>query len=220
MALGRMVAMVMAGALASPALAQDRLEMAYGLTVTSNYISDGATQSDDKPAVQGYVEGMFGMVYGGLWASTVDFPGDPEFGDDNVEIDTYLGLRHSLGDVDLDFSYYRYFYDQSGDCCGEFILKAGYPMADLGALGLEFDYDPEQETTWLEGTVGILFTTDFEVGGSVGSDFGTEAWGERDKVAWDVGVSRGLGEIATVDLRYHDSNYDPGRLVLSMDLDF
>lgn len=217
----RRLAVVLVGAgLAGPALGQDRLEVAYGLTVTSNYIVDGTTQSDDKPALQGYVEGIYGLFYGGLWASTVDFPGDPDFGDDNMEIDAYLGLRQSLGDVDLDVSYYRYFYDQSGDCCGEFVLKAGYPMADLGAVGLEFDYDPEEGNTWLEGSAGLLLRDRFEVGGAVGTDFGSEEWGDDDKVAWNVGATKGLGELATVDLRYHDSNYDPGRLVLSMSVDF
>lgn len=204
---------------AGPVAAQDERGIAYGVSFTTNYISDGATQSDDKPAVQGYVEGFYDIFYGGIWTSTVSFPGDPVYGDDNLEIDAYLGLRRSFGDLDLDLSYYRYFYDQSGDCCGEFVLVAGYPMADLGAVGLEFDYDPEEDTTWLAGSMGVFFLDAFEVGGSVGTDFGTKDWGERDKVAWDFGVSRGVGEIATVDLRYHDSNYDPGRLVLSMDID-
>lgn len=216
----RLVAALVVAGMAGPAVAQDRLDFAYGLTITSNYISDGATQSDDKPALQGYVEGVYGLFYGGLWASTVSFPGDPVLGDDNMEIDAYVGVRPTVGDFDLDLSYYRYFYDRSGDCCGEFVLKAGYPMDDLGAVGVEFDYDPEAGTTWLEGTVGLLMLDQFEVGGSVGTDFGTADWGERDKVAWDAGISKGLGKLATVDLRYHDSNYDPGRVVLSMDLDF
>jgi hypothetical protein len=39
-------------------------------------------------------------------------------------------------------------------------------------------------------------------------------------VAWNLGATRALTEILAVDLRYHDSNYDPGRLVLSLAAEF
>ena len=38
----------------------------YGVALTSNYIDNGTTQSDDKPALQGYNEGSYGLFYGGL----------------------------------------------------------------------------------------------------------------------------------------------------------
>ena len=81
---GRRVAgMVAAGLLAcaGAAAAQQRPpELHYGLAITSNYIDKATTQSHDNPAVQGYVEGSLGMFYGGVWASTVDFPGDEDVG--------------------------------------------------------------------------------------------------------------------------------------------
>lgn len=202
-------------AMSVPAAGQTMPELSYGVAVTSNYISDGATQSDDNPALQGYVEGAYGMFYGGVWSSTVDFDDG-----NNFEFDLYAGVRPSFGDLSVDFGYYRYLYDDSGDCCGEFVLIFGYPMADLGEVGLEFDYDPENDTQWLEAASFISVFTDFLVGGTVGTDLGTEDWGDDDKVAWDLGISRGLGDLATVDLRYYDSNYDPARGVLSISLDF
>ena len=81
-------------------------------------------------------------------------------------------------------------------------------------------YDPVADTTWTEAAVSVGIVAEFEVGGTIGSDFGTLDLGERDKVAWDLGLSRGLGEFANVDLRYYESNYDPGRLVLSIGADF
>ena len=93
-------------------------------------------------------------------------------------------------------------------------------MADLGAVGAEFDYDPETELQWGELGATVSFLTDWEVGGTVGTDFGTQELGEDDKVAWDIGVTRALGDFAAVDLRYYDSNYDPGRLVLAIGGDF
>ena len=192
----------------------------YGVALTSNYIDNGTTQSDDKPALQGYVEGSYGLFYGGVWSSTVDFPGDPEFGDDNLEFDLYAGVRPTLGDFSFDFSYYRYLYDSSGDCCGEFVLIAQYPVADFGEVGVEYDYDPVNDTRWGEAAGALTFAEVWEVGGAVGTDWGSEEWGEDDKVAWNAGVTRGIGDVASVDLRYHDSNYDPGTAVLTIYLDF
>jgi uncharacterized protein (TIGR02001 family) len=207
------------GLAASTAGAQE-FALNYGVAVTSNYISDGTTQSNDNPALQGYVEGSYGLFYGGIWSSTVDFADDPEFGGDQIEFDIYAGVRPTLGDFSFDFSYYRYLYDDSGDCCGEFVLIAQYPVADFGEVGAEFDYDPVGDTRWGELAGGLVFAEVWEVGGAVGTDWGSEDWGEDDKVAWNAGVTRTLGDIASVDLRYHDSNYDPGTAVLTIYLDF
>ena len=199
---------------AGPAAAQGAPELSYGLAVTSNYIFRGSTQSNDNPALQGYVEGAYGIVYAGVWASTVDID------DDSVEFDLYAGVRPSFGDFELDVGYVRYLYDDTGDCCGELALGVGYPMADLGELGAKVWYDPVADTTWTEAAVSVGIVAEFEAGGTIGTDFGTLELGEDDKVAWDLGLSRGLGEFANVDLRYYDSNYDPGRLVLSIGADF
>lgn len=218
--IGRIVAGVLAsGVLAAQAAAQAVPELDYGFTITSNYIYEGSTQSNDNPALQGYVEGSLGMVYGGVWASTVDFPGDEEFGGDQIEFDLYAGARHTFDLLTLDASYYRYLYDDSGDCCGEFKLAASYPMADLGTLGVGYNYDPTEKTKW--GSLGaeLYFADVWTVGGSVGTDFGSDGYDER-KVAYDVGVNRTLGDKANVDLRYYDSNLDPGNVVVSIGMDF
>lgn len=57
------------------------------------------------------------------------------------------------------------------------------------------------------------------VGGSVGTDFGSDGYEER-KVAYDVGVNRTLGDKANVDLRYHHSNLDPQRGRVDRHVDF
>lgn len=208
-----------AGVLAGSAVAQQRPELSYGIGVTSNYIHKGSTQSNDNPALQGYVEGSAGMFYGGVWASTVDFPGGEELGRDRVEFDIYAGIRKTFDLLTIDASYYRYLYDRSGDCCGEFKLAASYPMADLGSLGAELDYDPSGQTKWGKLGAEIYFADVWTVGGAVGTDFNSEDLGER-KVAYDVGVNRTLGDNANVDLRYFDSNFDPGHVVVSIGMDF
>lgn len=214
-----MTTAAVAAALVLPgvASAQDAFALNYGVAITSNYISDGVTQTDDGPAVQPYVEASYGMFYGGVWASNVDFgDGDP----DNWEFDFYAGIRHTLGMVDVDVNYTRYVYDSSGDCCGEFVAILGYPVYDLGAVGGEFKWDPENNTTWAELAGGFYLAEVWEIGGVIGTDFGTRDEGTRDRVAWDLGVTRTLTDFANVDLRYYDSNYDDATGVVTINLDF
>lgn len=217
---GRILAgAAMLALVAGAAAAQQQPELYYGVGVTSNYVDKGATQSNDNPALQGYVEGSLGLVYGGVWASTVDFPGDEDFGKDQLEIDLYAGVRRTFDVFTVDASYYRYLYDHSGDCCGKFKLAASLPMADLGEVGGEVEYDPVGETKWGELRAALYFADIWTLGGTVGTDFGSDDLGDR-KVAYDVGLNRTLGDKANVDLRYYDSNFDPGHVVVSIGMDF
>jgi uncharacterized protein (TIGR02001 family) len=210
----RLPLLVLATTLAVPAAAQSQPELYWGVAVTSNYMSDGLTQSDDRPALQGYVEAWQGVFYGGVWASTVDFDDG-----DNVEFDLYAGIQPTVGDFELDFSYYRYLYDDSGDCCGEFKLALSYPMAELGSIGVGLDYDPTDDTKWGEATLGLNMTPNWIVGGTLGTDWGTYGY-DDDLVVWDAGVTRTLGDIAWVDLRYYDSNLFGSRGVVAIGVDF
>lgn len=97
---------------AVPALAQG-LSFSGGMTVTSNYMSRGVSQSADRPALQfwGEVENM--GFYGGIWASTV------RLAPDQAEVDIYAGYRFTADALTVDLGYVRYLYDRTGNCCGE-----------------------------------------------------------------------------------------------------
>lgn len=193
--------------------AQDSPEVGWGAAATTNYIYRGATQSDDKPAVQGYVEAESGLFYGGVWASTVDID------DDRVEVDLYVGLRPDFGDLSVDLSYTRFLYDESGDCCGEFGLALAYPAGTAGEVAGAIYGDPDSETLWAEAGGAVTFLDAYDASAGLGSDFGTLDYG-KDKYAWNIGVSRGFADAATLDLRYQDSNLDPARAVMTLSLDF
>jgi uncharacterized protein (TIGR02001 family) len=203
-------------ALALPGLAaaQAMPEFSFGANLTTNYIFRGTSQTDDKPAIQGYVEGAIGTFYGGLWASNVDID------DDRVEFDLYFGIRPTFGDLEVDLNYTRYLYDDSGDCCGEAALLLAYSIGDVATVGGGIYVDPEENTEWGEVAADYTIPQGVTFGGTVGTDFGSLDLGSDDKVAWDFGASYSFTEIATADLRFHDSNYDPGRLVLSIGVDF
>jgi uncharacterized protein (TIGR02001 family) len=213
-----MIRTVLAGAavtlLPAIAAAQQAPELSFGAALTSNYIFRGTPQSGGEPAVQAYAEGSLGDFYLGAWGSTV------KFGDDQVELNLYVGFRSSAGGLDYDFGYVRYIYDESGDCCGEAYLALDYGLGALGSLGGALFYDLELETSWAELRAGTEFGGFWAADGSIGTDFGSLELGGNDKVAWNVGVTRSFGALVKADLRYHDSNYDPGRLVATLVLDF
>jgi uncharacterized protein (TIGR02001 family) len=61
-----------------------------GATLTSNYLLDAQTQTQDGPAFQPYLEVEFPPgFYVGAWLSNVDFGDDT----DTLETDLYLGFR-------------------------------------------------------------------------------------------------------------------------------
>ena len=206
---------LLAAAGATHCFAEDpAFDISFGVGVANNYISRGSTQSDDKPIVDGYMEATYGIVYAGVWASRVDF--DP----DDVEIDLYGGIRPEFGKLSLDLGYARYIYDSTGDLNGEFYAKGSYAFTDAFSLGGEYYFEPDADASWVAATTefsGLPYEISFS--GSLGSDFGTLELGE-DKVAWDAGLSRSfVDDTITLDLRYYDSNMDPGRFVARLAFD-
>lgn len=213
-----MIRTVLAGAtialLPGLAAAQQVPELSFGTALTSDYIFRGTTQSDGEPAVQGYAEAEIGGFYFGAWASTL------KYDDDRVEVDLYAGFRGGIGNFEYDIGYVRYFYDETGDCCGEAYLGLDYALDGLGVIGGSLFYDPDTEGSWAEVRIGTELGASWAVDGAVGTDFGSLEPESDEKVAWNLGVTRALGDLAALDLRYHDSTSDPARLVATISLDF
>lgn len=217
-------AAVLAVAAAAPSQAADAfytpeqidsaIDLAFGVTATTAYVSRGYDYSDG-PAVQGYVEGSFEWVYLGVWASSLGGPlSDP----DRVEIDVYGGIRPTFGDLSLDLGYARYLYNRTGDCCGELYGKASYAFTDIGLTpGVELYWDPEDGTNYGVANLAYALPYDFELSGGVGTTF-------RGNVDWNAGISYTYAETVTLDLRYYGSNRnDPdmfrNKFVASISLD-
>lgn len=171
---------------------QNAIDIAFGATITSDYISRGVSNSDGKPAFQAYMEASYGMAYAGLWGSSVDF------GDDNTaELDLYAGIRPEFGKVTLDIGYARYLYNDDGDCCGEAYVKADYAINDDFSAGGEAFHDFAAQTTYLRAKASYALPQDFSVSGGIG------AYTDGSATDWDAGVSRSFGESITADLSYH-----------------
>jgi uncharacterized protein (TIGR02001 family) len=192
---------------AAPALAQG-LSFSGGMTVTSNYMSRGVTQSMDRPALQfwGEVENM--GFYAGVWASSV------RLGTDRAEIDLYAGYRFSVGAASFDVGYVRYLYDRSGDCCGEV----------YGTFEFEADSTTFFGGLYLEGRRG-LGVNDAHLGFRYGfyDNFNASAMVGRATGGVNYGVL-GLGYTVNdnvgFEAGYHFTNAQRNQFVVSSNISF
>jgi uncharacterized protein (TIGR02001 family) len=204
------------------------VSLSYGVNLTSEYIDNGESLSNGNPALQGYAEVSYGAIFGGIWASTVDF----DDGNDNVEFDLYAGVWHEFGDLELALSYVRYIYDQTGDCCGEIQLESKYEITDAFSTEVEFSWDPVSDATWTELGVAYSFAENWSLTSSVGTDFGTEneaeeeeeeadeGGGGRDTIAMELGLARQIGDNAELSVVYYNSNSNPEGIFINLALDF
>jgi uncharacterized protein (TIGR02001 family) len=93
----------------APAAAPSPWDIAFGTALTSDYVLRGVTQSNHKPAVQGYVEPRYTVnnwlqLYVGVWGSSL------WTGFADAEFDIYGGARFTWGNFGLDAGliYYEY----------------------------------------------------------------------------------------------------------------
>lgn len=195
-----------------------QFDIAFGAAVTSRYISRGVDYSDGV-ALQGYVEPSYGMVYGGVWFSTLGH--DTNAGpDEDVEINLYAGIRPEFGDLSLDLGYARYYYDDAGDLGGEFYAKATYAFTEQFSAGGEIYFDPDSDGVYGVANVEVSLPYDLTLSAAVGNwlNEGTSGNSE-DNVDWNVGLSYTFAEVVTLDGRYYDSNFDHGRFVVTLSVD-
>lgn len=173
-------------------------EFSGGIAITSNYVSNGITQTEDGPAIQPFFENSIDGFYVGTWLSNVDFgPAD----DDKIEIDVYLGYRDQLESaLYYDVGYARYLYDDSGDCCGEFKALLGYEFADVFALEGYTAYNRD----------GSSFNSNLSFAADVGRGFyvsGLYGYKQSNKNNyWHLGGAYEITDIVNVDLRYHGAD--------------
>ncbi|MEX0852308.1 MAG: TorF family putative porin [Bauldia sp.] len=178
------------GAAVDQAAAESMFDVAFGVTVTSEYVSRGYALSDGI-AVQPWVEFDYGMFYVGYWGSNV--VGDWEH-------DLSVGFRPEIGPFSLDLGYVRYLYN-SGDCCGELYLKASVSPADPLTVGAAAFFDPDSSNAYFEGNASIDLPHNFSISGAAGVQ--TYGDGSADDFSWNAGGSWSPLDWLTLDGRYH-----------------
>lgn len=176
-------------ATAGTAMAGDAFDIAFGAAVTSDYISRGITQTDHKPAIQGYIEPSVGIIYGGIWASNVV---------DDTEVDFYAGIRPEVGPVAFDFGYnYATYVGDASANSGEFYAKADVTASENATIGAQFYVNPDNSATYVEANADISLPKGFGVSGAVGAVSGSSPY-----TTWNAGIYYAPVEWAKIDLRY------------------
>ena len=183
------------------------------LTLVSDYVFRGASQSNEDPTVQAGLDYLHPAgVFAGVFAARTEFPENP-FGSNpgNVELDAYLGYGRAVGrdwswDVaalHYDFpnsTGFDYSYDElAANLHFRDILRFGATVSNDAGGGGASGWTAEVE---LRRPLGERF----QASGSLGR-YAFERADWPDYFYWDLGVSAVAGAF-TFDLRYFDTDGD------------
>jgi uncharacterized protein (TIGR02001 family) len=108
----KLLVAALATTFALPALAEDS-PFSSNVTLTTNYLYRGVTQTGDRGAIQGGFDyANPNGVYVGAWGSNISWLTDSGAYTKGagLELDTYAGYRGSAGDVSYDVGFLRYNY--------------------------------------------------------------------------------------------------------------
>ena len=176
-------------------------DVAFGATLTSDYLWRGITQTDHGAALQGYVEPSLGILYAGIWASNVAFGGSAD-----TEVDLYAGIRPEFDMFSFDFGYNHAFYlNDPGSDSGEFFAKAYATVVDPLTLGGEFYVNPNGGATYIEANADLTLPHNLGLSGAIGA-----VGGDTPYSTWNAGIYYVIADFATLDLRYSDTNLSMG----------
>lgn len=189
-------------------LKADELNYFAGVSLTSNYVSNGKTQSKGNPALQAYAELHKNGYYGGLFFSKVDYRRD-----DEIILDLHLGYRTNFDDkILLDVSYAHYLFDSSGACCGEMKLAVVYRLID--ELGLDGFVAYNWRTQEFNKRIGLVYVANEQLNL-------TASYGKADFIDneyWKAGASYAFTEHMSVKVEYNGSQAGNEGLVFTLGL--
>jgi uncharacterized protein (TIGR02001 family) len=185
-------------------------EVSGSVSMTTDYVFRGISQTDNGPAIQGSFDWSQDMFYAGAWASNVD-----DFGADaSMELDLYAGLTGEAGQFSWDASVVGYFYPGAADDGAEFdyfegIAKGSFALTEQASFGATIAYSPEYfgdsgDGLWMAVNGAYAFSDALSVSGEFGNQ-DVDLTGDYD--TWNIGGSYAMHGF-TLDLRYHDTNID------------
>jgi len=181
------------------------------LTLVSDYVFRGASQSEEDPTIQAGVDYLHPSgVFAGAFAAHTDFP-ENSFGSNPgpIELDAYLGYSRAAGrDWSWDVAVLRYDFPDSTAFDYSYnelaanlhfrdVVRLGATASDNAGAGGASGWTAEIE---LRQSLGDRF----QLSGSLGHyAFERNDW--SDYFYWDMGVSAIAGRF-TFDIRYFDTN--------------
>ena len=149
------------------------------LGYSSDYMWRGASQSSGNAAMQGELKVSNGGLYGGVWASEVDFGDEATY-----EMDLFLGYELMVSDkFSVDVGVIQYNWDKGYDDVEEMFAK-------VHLKNVSFSYYVDIEDTdrdFMEMQVRLPFVKFMDVW----VDYGM--W-DQDNDFWALGMSKKLGD--------------------------
>jgi uncharacterized protein (TIGR02001 family) len=189
-------------ATAAPAFAQDDITVSGNVTLTNDYVWRNVTQSNQDFTIQGGLDlETSSGFYLGVWGSGVDFENAPD--DTNLEVDLYGGYAFDLGGIGADVGaiYYAYPDSEGSDLNFWEVYGKLETTFDAVTLGGSLNWDPDNETTYVDATIGYAVTPEF----GLSATYGTYLEGVGEYSGWNVGASWDVGGV-TLGAAFYDND--------------
>jgi uncharacterized protein (TIGR02001 family) len=196
------------------AAAADDNTISANVSLASDYIWRGVSQTNEKPAISGGFDYSHDFEpvswYIGTWASNVDptfFGGTHS---PSTELDLYTGLSGDLGDFSYDAGWLRYFYPGgSVNDTTEWHLGGGWKWFGATYYYSKDWFGTDDDASRIEGTFDYDLPYEISFSAVVAKNFGDgiEDYFNSDYTDWSLGVSKSW---VGVDwgFTYTDTNID------------
>ncbi|MGV6851668.1 MAG: TorF family putative porin [bacterium] len=186
-------------------------EVTGNVSVTSDYIFRGLSQTNNQPAVQGGIDySSESGFYAGTWASNTDFDAT---GSSGAELDLYAGFTGEVDGFGYDLGFVTYQYPKLGDSLEELYIGFTYNI-----VGLTYYYDWDNKASYIDGSLG--FDINETVSGSVhlgSADFD----GGGDYIDYGASISKSFKDMSfTLGLSQTDINGDDLAVYVSWGTEF
>lgn len=224
-----LIALALVGAFAAPAFAADSAHTVTGnVSLATDYIFRGISQTQHKPALQGGFDYSHASgLYAGTWASNVNWVREGGYKSDNsIEMDVYGGFRGAFaGDFTYDLGALYYYYPGDTQSAASFkntnstevyasigwkfiSLKYNHTVSNY-LFGWEGTSHDDQKTKG-SGYVDLSASYDLGNGWGVNGHVGHQTIKHNSGASytdWKLGVSKDVG-FGVVALAYTDTNAD------------
>lgn len=190
-------------ALAQTVLPQSDLRYILSASVTSDYVTNGVSQSGGNPSFQPFFEMDWRGFYGGVAVSYV------RVNNNRTEFDLYFGHRHRLENgVFFDLSYRRFLLNDSGNCCGEAKARVIFPVGETVGAELLLAYNHNLDVFNRRARLLWDVTDRLNLFSTLGET------SLQDNRYWNAGASYSLPGRLALTLRYEGADTgDPGLVV-------
>ncbi|MDX2275900.1 MAG: TorF family putative porin [Hyphomonadaceae bacterium] len=195
------------------------------VTIASDYVFRGISQTQGGPAIQGGFDYANGIFYAGTWASNV---ASSTISSGGIEMDLYAGVAPTVGPVALNFGVIGYFYpgaDDEGAETNYYEAKASASFSPIESLTLtgSLFYSPEfslelGEAIYYELAAGFAVSDTIGLKASIGEQDIDEI--SDSYTTWSVGGTYAYSGF-TFGLTYSDTDdaFEAGAAVEETDSD-